>query len=66
MSAAAILQAFGPPADRLVKQGKVRGLTYPCEDAAGRPARLRMVFGSGQKLARWTLARPPRNPGPGK
>jgi len=58
MGAAEILKAFGPPSDRLVKEGKLRGLTYPCEDSTGRPARLKMVFDVRGRLARWALNRP--------
>jgi hypothetical protein len=55
MTAAAILKAFGPPAHTLEQDGKVRGLTYFCEDAAGKAQQLRMVFDGDGRLEKWAL-----------
>jgi hypothetical protein len=55
MTAVAILNAFGPPVDTLEQDGKVRGLTYYCEDAAGNAQQLRMVFDSDGRLENWAL-----------
>jgi len=58
MAAAAIQRAFGRPVDVLESEGTVRGLTYRCEDADGRPAELRMVFDDQGNLAKWALRDP--------
>jgi len=55
MEAKAILAAFGRPTNTLEQDGKIRGLTYPCEDFSGQVHELRMVFDQEEKLERWTL-----------
>ena len=55
MHAGAIVRAFGKPAHSLEQDGKVRGLTYSCEDATGKVEQLRMVFTAEQRLDRWVL-----------
>ena len=65
MTAKAILNAFGPARDVLEQDGKVRGLTYPCEDASGQVLALRMVFSADEKLEKWVL-RDPKAPEPAK
>ncbi|MHC4548230.1 MAG: hypothetical protein ACYTEZ_05575 [Planctomycetota bacterium] len=58
MRAQAILRAFGTPAHTLEQDGKVRGLTYPCENSAGRVMQLRMVFDAQERLQQWALKSP--------
>jgi hypothetical protein len=55
LRAKSILKAFGRPYDMLEKDGKVRGLTYWCEDATGRVVELRMVFNEAERLEHWAL-----------
>jgi hypothetical protein len=55
LRAKAILRAFGKPYDLLEKDGKVRGLTYWCEDANGNVVQLRMVFNEAERLQHWAL-----------
>ena len=59
MEAKSVLNAFGTPLHVLERGGKVRGLTYWCEDAAGKVRELRMVFGEDERLAEWALGEPP-------
>ena len=58
MRAHAILNAFGRPADTLEREGKLRGLTYRCEDGNGKARELRMVFSAGERLQEWVLRLP--------
>jgi hypothetical protein len=55
MRAKAILKAFGDPVDTLEQDGKVRGLTYYCENATGQATQLRMVFDAKEGLTQWAL-----------
>ncbi|MHC4930957.1 MAG: hypothetical protein ACYTGV_02035 [Planctomycetota bacterium] len=55
LRAKSILRAFGKPYDLLEKNGKVRGLTYWCEDANGDVVELRMVFNEAERLQHWVL-----------
>ena len=55
---AAIVNAFGKPAHTLEQDGKVRGLTYRCEDATGAVRQLRMVFSADERLEQWALVAP--------
>ena len=55
MRAQAILNAFGRPADTLERDGKIRGLTYRCEDGTGKTRELRMAFSAGERLQEWVL-----------
>jgi len=55
MEAKAILAAFGRPSNSMEQDGKIRGLTYPCEDFSGQVHELRMVFDPDERLERWTL-----------
>lgn len=63
MTAQAILNAFGPAGNVFEQDGKVRGLTYPCEDASGQVLQLRMVFSPDERLEKWVL-RDPKAPEP--
>lgn len=63
MTAQAILNAFGAAGNVLEQDGKVRGLTYACEDASGQVLQLRMVFSSAERLENWVL-RDPKAPEP--
>jgi hypothetical protein len=65
MRAKAILKAFGDPADALEQDGKMRGLTYFCENATGQVTQLRMVFDPEERLKQWALrsAGTPKSPG---
>jgi len=63
MEAVAIRRAFGAPSDVLERDGIVRGLTYPCEDARGEVLELRMVFDTEGRLAKCALG-PPGGTGP--
>jgi hypothetical protein len=65
MPADGIQEAFGPPADVLRKDGKVRGLTYPCENAEGEVMHLRMVFSAEGRLEDWAL-KDPKAPEPAR
>ena len=58
MTAQAILSAFGPAGNVFEQDGKVRGLTYACEDASGQVQQLRMVFSADQRLEKWVLRDP--------
>jgi hypothetical protein len=58
MTAQAILNAFGPAGNVLEQDGKVRGLTYACEDASGQVLQLRMVFSADERLEKWVLRDP--------
>ncbi len=58
MAAQAILNAFGSAGNALERDGKVRGLTYRCEDASGQVLELRMVFTADEKLENWVLGDP--------
>jgi len=55
MSAKAIVNAFGQPADTLRRDGRVRGLQYWCEDPTGQAVELRLVFSAEEKLEEWRL-----------
>jgi len=55
MTSASVMKAFGRPADVLEKDGKVRGLSYRCQDANGKVVGLRMVFDEQGQLQSWTL-----------
>jgi hypothetical protein len=55
VTAQVILSAFGPAGNVLEKDGKVRGLAYPCEDASGQVHQLRMVFTDEERLENWVL-----------
>ena len=55
MKADAILRSFGKPVDTLESDGRIRGLTYNCENGAGRIQQLRMVFDEKSRLDRWAL-----------
>jgi hypothetical protein len=61
--ARAILNAFGPAGNVFEQDGKVRGLSYACEDPAGQVLQLRMVFSADEKLEKWVL-RDPKAPEP--
>ncbi|MFQ5844516.1 MAG: hypothetical protein ACE5JG_05945 [Planctomycetota bacterium] len=50
MRAREIIDKFGPPPHVLERDGKIRGLTYRCENAAGSKTRLRMAFDEGEGL----------------
>jgi hypothetical protein len=63
MTAEAILKAFGPADDVRQEDGKVRGLTYACEDESGKVLQLRMAFSAEGRLQKWVL-RDPRAPEP--
>ena len=70
-SAEAIQNAFGAAGNAFEKDGKIRGLAYPCEDAAGQVLQLRMVFTADEKLDNWVLGdakttEPPAPPPAGK
>ncbi len=56
--ATTILKAFGEPKHKLNKDGRIRGLTYPCEDGTGNVQELRMVFSAKERLTKWTLGKP--------
>jgi len=58
MRAQAILKAFGDPVHALEQDGKVRGLTYSCENATGQVVELRMVFDAEEGLKQWALRNP--------
>lgn len=58
MRAKAILKAFGDPAHALEQDGKIRGLTYFCENATGQVMQLRMVFDAEEGLKQWALLSP--------
>lgn len=58
MRARAVLKAFGDPAHTLEQEGKVRGLTYFCENATGQVMQLRMVFDDQEQLQQWALRTP--------
>jgi hypothetical protein len=58
MRAKAILKAFGDPVRALEQEGKVRGLTYSCENANGQVVELRMVFDAEEWLKQWVLRDP--------
>ncbi|MHC4134932.1 MAG: hypothetical protein ACYS0K_08110 [Planctomycetota bacterium] len=58
MRAKAILKAFGDPVHALEQEGKVRGLTYFCENATGQVMQLRMVFDAKEGLTQWALKSP--------
>ena len=62
MSAKAIVNAFGPPADILRRNGRVRGLKYWCEDASGQALDLRLIFSAEERLEKWRF-RGPEKPG---
>jgi hypothetical protein len=55
MTAKAIVRAFGPPADTLRRDGRVRGLKYWCENAAGEAVDLRLLFSAEERLEEWRL-----------
>jgi len=55
MRAKAILKAFGDPVHTLEQDGKIRGLTYFCENATGQVMQLRMVFDAKEGLTQWAL-----------
>jgi hypothetical protein len=63
MAAEDIVSAFGAAGNVLEQDGKVRGLSYPCEDASGQVLQLRMVFSTDGKLEKWVL-RDPKAPEP--
>ncbi|MHC4971842.1 MAG: hypothetical protein ACYTG3_05885 [Planctomycetota bacterium] len=58
MRAKAVLKAFGDPVHTLEQDGKVRGLTYFCENATGQVMQLRMVFSAEEQLHQWALKSP--------
>ena len=58
MRAKAVLKAFGDPAHALEQDGKIRGLTYFCENATGQVMQLRMVFDKDEQLQQWALRTP--------
>jgi hypothetical protein len=55
MTAKAIVGAFGAPADTLRRDGRVRGLKYWCENAAGEVVELRLLFSAEERLEKWRL-----------
>jgi hypothetical protein len=59
MTYASVRDAFGRPAHVLERQGGVRGLSYPCEDATGAVLTLRMTFDDRGRLDRWGLQKSP-------
>lgn len=58
MRAETVLAAFGRPAGRVEREGRVEALTYRCEDAQGRVQALRLEFDEGGVLVRWSLPAP--------
>jgi hypothetical protein len=58
MRAKAVLKAFGDPAHTLEQDGRIRGLTYACENATGQVMQLRMVFDKKEQLQQWALRTP--------
>ncbi|MGQ0612649.1 MAG: hypothetical protein ACT4PV_02705 [Planctomycetaceae bacterium] len=57
MNAREILGKFGPPEDLAEKDGAIRFLLYPCEDANGESATLRMAFSHNEALETSRLLR---------
>jgi len=58
MGADAVQKAFGSADNVFQEDGKVRGLTYACEDASGKVLQLRMVFADDGQLQKWVLKDP--------
>lgn len=56
MSAKAVINAFGPASHVLERDGKIRGLTYRCENPNGEVNQLRMVFDDMGRLEKWALS----------
>lgn len=55
MESSSVMRAFGRPADILEKDGKIRGLSYRCQNGNGKVVGLRMVFDQQSRLENWTL-----------
>ena len=55
MKSEAVLNALGPPDDVMEADGKVRGMSYLCEDGSGKVVGLRLVFDKDGGLEKWTL-----------
>ena len=58
MGARTIIDTFGPPAHVLERDGKIRGLTYKCQNALGKKTYLRMAFDAQESLTGYVLADP--------
>ena len=56
MGARTIIDTFGPPAHVLERDGKIRGLTYKCQNALGKKTQLRMAFDAKESLTSYVLA----------
>lgn len=58
MRARTIIDTYGPPAHVLERDGKIRGLTYKCQNALGKKTQLRMAFDAKESLTGYVLADP--------
>jgi hypothetical protein len=52
------MKDFGPAEHVLRREEKVRGLTYPCENASGEIVELRLAFSAEERLERWVMLDP--------
>jgi hypothetical protein len=68
MAAEEIQKAFGPAQDVLRREERIRGLTYPCENATGQVVELRLAFSAEERLERWVMLDPqsPKTRAPGE
>ncbi len=55
MQAETVRAAFGTPTHVLERDGKVIGLTYPCENSAGKTVSLKLIFSPKGRLQKWAL-----------
>ena len=51
-----VVREFGPPVNRVTKDGQLMALAYRAENAKGAAWELRIGFDGEQKTVRWTLA----------
>ena len=58
MQARTIIHAYGPPVHVLERDGKIRALTYKCQNALGNQTQLRMAFDAQESLTSYVLVDP--------
>ena len=58
LTATAVLRTYGRPGATVRQGDRVVGLSYACEDAAGQPTELRLLFDGQERLWRWGLRKP--------
>ena len=51
-----VVRAFGPPTERLQKEGRTLALAYSAENASGEVWELRIALDDAGAISRWTLS----------